>query len=70
MTRKFILSSAAALALASTLSGCGGRVDESEYLVQVPMSEASYQNLYGAYANQCANDTGAGCNPDESSTYN
>ncbi len=62
MTRKTLSLAAAVLVAASSLSGCGGRVDPSEYTVQVQMSEASYQNLYGAYAGKCDNVAGEGCN--------
>ena len=50
MTSKSIFLSAAALVVIASLSACGSR-NAGENLVQVQMSEASYQNLYGGYAN-------------------
>lgn len=45
----------------ASLSACGSR-NAGETLVQVQMSEASYQNLYGAYANTCDSVAGDACN--------
>ncbi len=60
MTRKTLSLSASALVLATALSGCGGGND-ADTLVQVQMSEASYQNLYGAYADTCDDVAGDSC---------
>ena len=61
MTSKSIFLSAAALAMIASLSACGSR-NAGENLVQVQMSEASYQNLYGGYANTCDSFAGDACN--------
>lgn len=61
MTRKSFFLSAAALAMIASLSACGSR-NSGESLVQVQMSEASYQNLYGAYVNTCDDTAGDACN--------
>ena len=61
MTSKSIFLSAAALVVIASLSACGSR-NAGETLVQVQMSEASYQNLYGGYANTCDSVTGDACN--------
>ncbi|MCV2894426.1 hypothetical protein [Lentibacter sp. XHP0401] len=62
MTRKSFFLSAASLAMVASLSACGSR-NAGENLVQVQMSEASYQNLYGAQARGCDDVAGEGCNP-------
>ena len=59
MTRK-TLSLITAVALVASLSACGTR-DNGDNLVQVQMSEASYQNLYGAYADTCDGVAGDAC---------
>ena len=52
-------SSQAVVAPRASKSGSRGA---GETLVQVQMSEASYQNLYGAYANTCDSVAGDACN--------
>ena len=59
MTRK-IFSLSVAIALVASLSACGSR-NAADTTVQVQMSEASYQNLYGAYADTCDGDAGDAC---------
>ncbi|MBU2980945.1 hypothetical protein KO498_03875 [Lentibacter algarum] len=58
MTRK-TLCLTAAIALVASLSACGAR--KADTSVQVQMSEASYQNLYGAYADTCDDVAGDAC---------
>ena len=59
MTRK-TLCLTAAIALVASLSACGSR-NQADTTVQVQMSEASYQNLYGAYADTCDGVAGDAC---------
>ncbi len=61
MTSKSFSLFAAALVVIASLSACGSR-NAGETLVQVQMSEASYQNLYGGYANTCDSVAGDACN--------
>lgn len=61
MTSKSFFLSAVAFSMIASLSACGSR-NAGEALVQVQMSEASYQNLYGASANTCDDVAGDACN--------
>ncbi len=60
MTKKTLCLSALAVALLTSVSACS-RGGGGENLVQVQMSEASYQNLYGANAVPCDPAAGQNC---------
>lgn len=63
MIKPSVMVRAAALVVLAFTAGCssyGGAGKTA--LVQVPMTEASYQNLYGVHAkDDCAGITGAVC---------
>jgi len=62
MTSKSFSAFAVAIAMIISLSACSADYSDNENLVQVEISEASYQNLYGSTVNTCDDVAGDACN--------